>query len=89
MNDPRKSREATRGGLTAGDLSSAEGTGKSLVQSRLTSGFDALSKRCWLAIRLGCGFELDQLLRQRGDIRKAQHCAVVFGWFFRSQRGLA
>jgi hypothetical protein len=28
-----KSREATRGGMNAGDLSSAEGTGKSLVQS--------------------------------------------------------
>ena len=31
MNNPRKSREATRGGLNAGDLSSVEGTGKSLV----------------------------------------------------------
>ncbi len=36
-------REATRGGLNAGDLSSAEGTGRSLVQS--TQGSMAMTQR--------------------------------------------
>jgi excinuclease ABC subunit C len=37
MSDPKKSRDTTRGGLNAGDLSSAEGTGKSLAKSTLAT----------------------------------------------------
>ena len=48
MNEPSKSARVPRGGLNAGDSSSAEGTRTSLVQSRLTSSFDTLSKRCRL-----------------------------------------
>ncbi len=48
MSEPRKSARVTRGGLNAGDLSAVEGTGTSLVESRLTSSFDILSKRRWL-----------------------------------------
>jgi hypothetical protein len=34
MQPSSKAREVTRGGLNSGDLSSEEGTGKSLVQSK-------------------------------------------------------
>ncbi len=63
MYEPRKSARVTCGGLNAGDLSAAEGTGtreRPLVdranverisgcwRAGPTSSFDTLSKRCWL-----------------------------------------